>query len=78
MFLLPRAPVSEVACTAFVSCRHICLIIMSHSLIFCFVSQINLIRFELDEQNTLHDVLCFCVVFVSPGSISDAVTGKRS
>ena len=39
--LLPRAPVSAVA-TAFVSCRHIYLIIMSHSLIFCFVSQINL------------------------------------
>ena len=42
MFSLPRAPVSAVG-TAFVSCRHICLIIMSHSLIFCFVSQINLI-----------------------------------
>ena len=46
MFLLPRAPVSAVG-TAFVSCRHICLIIMSHSVIFCFVSQTNLIWFDL-------------------------------
>ena len=46
MFLLPRALVSAVD-TAFVSCRHICLIIMSNSLIFCFVSQINLIWFVL-------------------------------
>ena len=42
LYLLPRAPVSAVG-TAFVSCRHICLIIRSHSVIFCFVSQINLI-----------------------------------
>ena len=34
--LLPGAPVSAVG-TAFVSCRHFCLVIMSHSLIFCFV-----------------------------------------
>ena len=33
--------------TAFVSCRHICLIIMSHSVIFWFVSQINLIWFDI-------------------------------
>ena len=37
-----RAPVSAFG-TAFVSCRHICLIIMSHSVIFWFVSRINLI-----------------------------------
>ena len=42
-----RAPVSGVG-SAFVSCRHICLIIMSHSLIFCFVSQINFIWFDLN------------------------------
>jgi len=46
VFLLPRAPVNAVG-TAFVSGRHICLIIMSYSLIFCLVSQINLIWFDL-------------------------------
>ena len=57
MFLLPRAPVSAVG-TAFVSCRHICLIIMSHSLIFCFVSQINLIWFDVQIYLQLRYYTC--------------------
>ena len=60
MFLLPRAPVSAVG-TAFVSCRHICLIIMSHSLLFCFLSQINLIRFEYKHRSDGIDITAVVV-----------------